>query len=600
MQIPGLLKVFRPAQAIQASESFATRSLVNQVFEATGATVKAGSVHLPTLPVYTNENVPMTQPVMGWSDALEDRAIRSDPRENWYLTLPEKLTPQQAVNIIRAALGGDIWQLHMLDQLMESRWPTYRMAKHQLREAAAFTKYTTHPHCEEGEEPTPEATEKAALVARAMRSFSPNQFTDEKGFSGFVYDCANIGIGMSVEEIIWQRKRTKKYGEEMLPRAACFVHPRHFTFNNLGVLCVYDNDYAREYDDPNTQRRNPILWGTEPDPDKFICAQVQTKSGSALGAGYMLPIIWLFVARQWCNEWALNTAKQFGSAFIDITYKPGSSDVDERAKLAAFLKNAGAERRLIHPEGTVATIHPAQSLGSDNPQRYILEESDKQCLFLLLGQTGTTQATPGKLGDSSTHQDVKEERVLGLTQWLAHNPIKQFARAVLRQNYGNDDDCPEIVPDRTRPLSSGEVGALVTQINGSGIPVRADEFYKKIGFSQPEPGDVIIQRGEVSEMLTEEEKYEQHMEQAQDQMEMQAQAQGQPQEQVEASDKAIVRFDTATVLHRCTPEQLREVESLVTAAERATHLNGEHDALQRHLKKLFLGQSQVIKAKTRV
>ena len=600
MKIFGLdIKKAVPA-TIGGGLDFAERSAVNQALEQSGAVVRGGAVHLPSMPVYTNQNVPMPNQNAGWSDALEDRAIRSDPRENWYLALAEKITPQQSVNIMRAALGGDIWQAHLLLELMQARWPTFRMALHQLREAAAFTKYVAHPHCDEGEEPSKEAKDKAALVARAMRSFSPNQFTDEKGLSGFVYDCAHsLALGVSVEEMLWQRKRSKKYGDEMLPRAATFVHPRHFTFNNLGVLCVYDNDYKREYDDPTTNRRNPILWGQEPDPDKFICSQFHSKSGSALGAGFMMPIVWLFVARTWCSEWALNTAKNFGSPFLAVSYKAGSSDVEERAKLAAFLKNAGAEKRLLHPEGTVAQIMPSQPMTSDNPQRWIYDEADRQCLFLLLGQSGTTQATPGKLGDSSTHQDVKEERVLGLAQWVAHNPLKQFARAVLRQNYGNDDDCPEILPDRSRPLGSTEVSTLVTSINGSGLPVRADEFYKKIGFSQPEPGDVILQRGEVTKMLTEEEKYEQQMAQAQDQMEMQAQASGQQPvaEPVEATAKPVP-FDTATVLHRCTPNQLREVESLVTAAEGAAHMNGEFSLVQAHIKKLFLGQHEAVKGKT--
>ena len=580
------LDIRREQPVIRAGDNFAARTALNQALDAI-STVKAATIHLPTLDVATNQNVPAN---FGYTGDLEDRAIRSDPREMWYLAINGKITPAQAENIMRAGLGGDIWQKFMLERLLESKWPTFRMAFHQLREAVSYTKFNVIPHAEEGEEPTKEAKERAGLVSRAIKSMNPHPYSDEKGFSGMVYDLCNafmLGVGMT--EIIWEKRRTS-HGMEMLPRAAAFVHPRHYTFTYNGEFAVFDSDPNYDFDDPRG-KANPPKRHTVPDQDKFICAQFSGSSGSSLTSGMMDPIVWLAVARVWCNEWALNTAKNFGSPFIDIVYRPGQSEQEERNKLAQFLKNAGAERRLIHPEGTLATIHPAQSLGSDNPQRYILEESDKQCLFLILGQAGTTVQTPGKLGDSGTHQDTKEERVAGLASWVARNPLRQFARAILRQNYGNDDMCPEIIPDRTRPLGSAEVSTLVSSINASGMPVRADELYKKIGFSQPEPGDIIVQRGEVIEMLTEEEKYEQQMEQQQAQMEMQQQG----QEPVAGSQR-VQPFDIAAVLHRCTPDQLREIEDMVTAAEKATHLNGEADLLQRHLRKIYDGQ-EAVKAK---
>lgn len=535
---------------------------------------------MPVSPIATNFNQ-VVDPI--YQGGLEDRAIRSDPRENWYLALPNKIQPQVAENILRAALGGDIWQQFLLCRQMEDKWPTFRMAAHQLREQVSNTRYNVLPYCEEGEEPTKSAKEKAGLISRAMKSMRPNPFNDEKGFSGMIYDFSNAMLmGLSLSELIWERKRSKQFGEEMLPRAAAFVHPRHFTFTNEGELAVYDSDYARQYTDPNyapKNTRNKIL-RTSPDPDKFICSQFSSTSGSCLMAGFIRPLTWLYIARIWNSEWALNTAKTYGSPFISISYKPGQSDAEERAKLAAFLKQAGPERRLIHPEGTVANIHPSQPMTADNPQRWLYEEADRQALFLLLGQTGTTQATPGKLGGSDTHGDVKEERILGLASWVARNPLRQWARAILRQNYGDDSECPELVPDRSRPMGSTEVGSLVSAINLSGLPVRADEFYKKIGFSQPEPGDLILQRGEISEMMTEEEKEQKAQEQFEMQQQQALQNEGQeaPIQGKHTSHKSSLDLRSAVL--RANNKQLLELEAAVTAAERAPHANGELKLVQ--------------------
>jgi hypothetical protein len=58
-------------------------------------------------------------------------------------------------------------------------------------------------------------------------------------------------------------------------------------------------------------------------------------------------------------------------------------------------------------------------------------------------------------------------------------------------------------------------------------------------------------------------------------------------------------MDTATVLHRCTPQELLEVENLVKAAEGAKHLNGEATLLQDHIKKLFIRQTTTPQLKDR-
>ena len=110
--------------------------------------------------------------------ADHDRIVRNDPRESFFWTLPNKLTPQQCLQMLRAALAGDLFQQFNLSQLMLDTWPTFRMASHQLMESAAYMRYAVHPNAEEGKKPTPSAIEKADLVSRAIRSMSPDPFTD--------------------------------------------------------------------------------------------------------------------------------------------------------------------------------------------------------------------------------------------------------------------------------------------------------------------------------------------------------------------------------------------------------------------------------------
>lgn len=475
-----------------------------------------------------------------------DRIVRNDPRESFWWTLPNKLTPQQCLQMLRAALAGDLFQQFNLCQLMLDTWPTFRMASHQLMESAAYMRYAVHPFAEEGKKPSPRAQEKADLVSRAIRGMTPNSFNDEKGFSGMAYNlCDAMLNGLSLTELLWKPVATSDHGREWMPVSSAWVHPRHYTFSTAGNITLYTDDSDRINSGVLGYRPGQI-----PDEDKFVCGQFISKAGSSLGAGFMRPLVWYWSARQFNNEWMLNTAKQYGSPFIDITYKPGTVSTgpnSELEKLNEMLKTAGAQRRLLHPEGTTAVIHQPSSLGKENPQRVLEEKADEACLFLLLGQKGTTTAVSGQLGNDDSHENVKEERKLGVANWLARNPLRQFARAVLRKNYGNDDECPNIEPDTTKPLKPEQVGAMMSSVSSSRVPVRADEFYKKLGFTQPEAGEVVMAGGEIMiqpEPMTQEEKFDQQLEQQVQQGEAQIALQGeseQGQPPAKASERVNIR-----------------------------------------------------------
>lgn len=548
-----------------------------------GSPVRAAAPNLPAANDVAMTNVlppfgtnPPAAPIMQGDVDLGDRSIYSDPRELWYLCLPNKLTPQQVLQILRSALAGDIWQQWQLCSLMLDTWPTFRKAAHELMEGAAYMRYVVHAFAEEGGKPSEKAKKKADVVSRAIAGMAPNPFNDEKGFSGMCYSlCDALLNGLSMTELMWETKRTAK-GLMRLPRSSAWIHPRHYTFTNDGYIAVFDSTYGRLMTPTQSAPKAYV-----PDERKFMCAQFMSRAGSSLGAGFMRPLAWAWAARQFNLEWMLNTAKQYGAPFIDITYKPGAVTTDpgdnssDIAKLTAMLKTAGANRRLIHPEGTVAEIHPAHPLGKENPQRVLEEKADEWCLYLLLGQKGTTFSTPGQLGNQEAHADVKNERVLGVANWLARNPLRQFARAVVKCNFGDDDECPVIMPDTTKPLEAGEVGQLMTSVSGSRIPVRADELYKKLGFSQPEPGETVVAGGkmmEMGEVLNEEEMFAQDLERQQ--------AQGQQQVALE-QQAAGVRAS----LRRMSNAQLDKLEDLIRAAERAPHPNGELETLRGALAK---------------
>lgn len=447
------------------------------------------------------------QPIRTGPSEMGGKTVHSDPREGWYIFLPEKLTPKQVLQILRAALGGDLWQLWSLKSLMMSSWPMLRKCSHELRSATSRCKFVAHPYSENGKEPTKRAKEKADLVNRAMKGFRPNPFTDEKDFQGYLYDFSDaflVGVGMC--EFQWH-----EVNGELLPRASTWVHPRHISFDNSGEMVIVQGN-VRDF--------------RKLDPNKFFVSQFQSDSGSSLACGMIRPLAWWWSALVFNREWMFAGAQRFGNPFRTVTHKNLSGpDLD---KLEASLESSGDSGWLLVPEGTVVTVTPAQSLGPDNPRRFIKAEADQEVQMLFLGQTSTTTATPGKLGGEDAGLEVRRERVEEMAAWVANGLTGQFASAVLRANYGNDYERPTVLPDFTEPESKIEAATRVAAELNTGLPLLAEEVYKDLGRKMPEPGDQTVQRGTLGVMSDVETPIQPTLDEQAQQMEMAAQFQQEP------------------------------------------------------------------------
>lgn len=509
---------------------------------------------------------PNQGPISSVTSGIDERLISADPRELWYLALPQKLTPTQVVQILRSSQGGDVWQQFQLNQLMLDCWPMLKKCNHELCSAAASVRYIAKPYCEEGKEPTKSAKAKSDLVNRCFKNMTPDKFSDEKGFRSMVYQMAGgFSMGLMVEEMVWDKpRRYPGIGMERRLKAGAFVHPRHYTFTDAGTLALFDDSYNRLYFNLAKARDTGV---NRPDPRKFVCGQYYSPSGSTLGSGFMRPLAPWFTAVVFNFEWMARMAQNWGSPFLDVLYKAGMTPT-ELAQLDANIKKGLANRWVRHIEGTELKVTPGQALGSENPQRYLMEQADRLCQLLYLGQTLTSDTSDngGSLALGKVHQTVRQDRIEDVAKWIASEPLTDVGRAIVLVNYGETDECPAVEADFTKPLTALEQAQYLQTISNVRIPLLAEEVYMKSGMTMPEEGDKVLIGGQVGSMSSQEVPLgpEADMQRQQEMMESQ-----QPQQhQIEASLKGK------------TPEELEELEQLVTAAERTNTLNGEWESVR--------------------
>ena len=166
-------------------------------------------------------------PTLGESDAVKSGRLVLPTGGEYYQLLP-KLTPLQVRAWLYAWLQGDFTSGYDLTQVMLDTWPRLRKNTHELREAAAACYYRINPDGLDGEEPTPQAVERADFARKMLKRFSaPEVGSDEANFRGFIYDAADALImGVSCQELLWDQRED---GFQFV-RASAWVNPRRLGY----------------------------------------------------------------------------------------------------------------------------------------------------------------------------------------------------------------------------------------------------------------------------------------------------------------------------------------------------------------------------------
>lgn len=430
------------------------------------------------------------------SKDLTARATPSGITDDWVLALQDKIEPRLAMQILRGALMGDHWRQVQLTSKMLDSWPMFRKCAHELRSAVASVKYTVKPYAEHGEDPSDTAIAKADTVTRAIKNFEPDRFEDEEGYSGLIYDIADMVLnGISVNEIQYHQVVDPKGGKEWLPRASSWVHPKNFSISYNGRI----NINAQAYDPTSLTSFPSRLSGPQPTrQEKFIIGKFKSKSGSFLANGHMRCLVYEWCTVMYGRDFMLAFAQKYGGPFMQIPYQSGIPQ-EEIDKFEAAAKRASNLNYIVYPttgmDKTEVKITPAQSMSGDNPQVVMMRLADEHCQMLLLGQTLTSAApvNGGTRAQGEVHEGVRRGNIESLAVAVANILTQQLAKDVVRLNYGEGaGENPEIVADFTETEDPAAAATRWSTLLSTGQPFDAEEFYDGVGAKMPEDGGKVV------------------------------------------------------------------------------------------------------------
>jgi phage gp29-like protein len=336
----------------------------------------------------------------------------------------------------------------------------------------------------DGEDPSDAAEEKAELVRRAMNEFEPDPATDEGGFEDFLYDLTDaLILGVNVQELIWHRSAS-----DVLPRAACWVHPRQFGMDETGRLGLMLNGARDTLYGQRSAIVTPFL------PEKFVIGVYKTRSGTRTMGGLLRPLAWWWCAVMYGRDWVLRNAELFGQPIRDIEYDPGIKPED-LAKLQEMAAQMGSSAWITRPAGTKMTLVEPQKTGNAAPQAELLDRANTAADLVVLWQTLTSEVgDSGSRALGSVHAGVRRERVQNIATWVGNVLSYQFAPMVCRLNYGNDDECPVIKPDFTEQESAKDKTTRLKEA-ATIVPMPKTWAYDQLGVPVPQDGEETISMG---------------------------------------------------------------------------------------------------------
>jgi len=413
--------------------------------------------------------------------------LRPAAAQRWLTPALSSLTPRAIEYILSGALAGNHVQQWELFDLMEDTWPRLAKNLHELKRAVTSRKLNVQPWQEEGLPPTAEAKERARLVSTALWRMRPAADADENGLEETLRDLLDAWAkGVSVLEIDWEIRRAGALGDITAPRCTGWAHPSQYAWHPDGWLGLRETgDRGRE----SGVRNQEISRFPE---HKFLVAVCKSKSGHPLAGALLRPLAWWWCAQNFSADWLMNYAQLFGLPFRWANYDPasGPETVD---RICAALEHMGSSGWAAFPAGVTLELKEAAKGGDAVPQAALIDRADKQCDLLILGQTLTTDVgDSGSRALGEVHEGVRSEVCEAACQFLCMVLNQQLVPSILRLNYGDDREPPELCLEPEK-IEDEKANAERDQILlNAGVPLPKDWFYKRHNVPAPQAGEETI------------------------------------------------------------------------------------------------------------
>jgi hypothetical protein len=423
-----------------------------------------------------------------YAPSLQDRLTALISGEYYQFLPPIPFETLKA--LVYSWMQGNFVAMWDVVSLMLDTWPMMLENSHSLRDSVAQTIFRAQPWALPGREPTKNAQRRADDFNTALACMRPMPGSDEKGLRDTIYQSCNAVLMPTWQYVLWD------YSEKQFqPRATVWVHTRNLAFTEkgqFGFRMTIDPRWLAETDQslhyPGAMDAPAMMEPSIPE-NRGLCSVYDTRSGSIAMSGFVRPLSRYWGGMYYGYNWMLRWAEMFGQPMRVAYFDPGISAADN-ALLSQFLSNFGSNPWAKFPKGTTFDFKEFNGGRGDDPKRWLQEQADNFCHLLFFGETGTHQVRDSGGGGVRAQGEVLErtrrKREEGIAAWEGETALGQLARHFCRLNYGDDKECPRVVPDYTEPESPKEQADTILVLHQAGWDIAENGEDKQVNLTMQE------------------------------------------------------------------------------------------------------------------
>jgi len=382
-------------------------------------------------------------------------------RTIWNETVAGGLTPMRLAAVLRDAADGDHDTYLTLAEEMEERDLHYACELSKRKLAVSRLPITVESYSD---------ASKDVEMADAVRDI-----VRKPGFRNLLKDMLDaLGKGFSVCEIMWDRS-----GKRWTPAGYEWRDPHFFLFDHVSLSKI------RLRDEENLSE------GIDLAAYKFIRHLPRIKSGIPIRGGIARIAAWAWMCKGYTIKDWLAFAEVFGMPLRLGKYQAGASE-DDKAVLRMAVANLGSDAAAIFPASMEVELVEAAKAGSTDFFQLLADYLDAQVSRGILGQTATTQGTPGKLGNEEAQKEVREDIRDDDAEQLEATLGRDLVKPFIDLNFGPQENYPEV---QLRMAEKEDVVALsdsLAKLVPLGLRVEQSVIRDKLGLPDPDDDAEIL------------------------------------------------------------------------------------------------------------
>ena len=387
-------------------------------------------------------------------------------RQPWWASIADTLDPGRLAALLKAVDMGEAWQYLVLVYELEDRWPRYYSVISTRRLAVSGLTFTVKPGIE--------GDANSKRLADMVREMLPPKLVVDM----VAESMDALSKGYSVNEIEWDTE-----GPTWWPKKFEYRDARSFRYD------ILTGQELRVYDMDNPGFGKPLV------PFKAIVHQPKIKCGLPIKRGLGR----LGLVPYMCHNYGVRDWMAFAETMgipMRLGKYPTTATADERRALKNALRALGLESAGLIPETMSIEFEARGTMsGGDKIFEGLVRYFNEEMTIGVLGQSASTQGTPGKLGADFAQENVRNDIRTNDALQMSATIDRDVIKPIVDLNEGPQP--PAAYPVCTLSAETAEdiekeSKALSVYID-RGLAVKQDEVRSRFkGLTEPKDDDKVM------------------------------------------------------------------------------------------------------------